>query len=195
MKDPLTGKDIVRIGSLADGDMTESLPLQEFLHGLGPLMRLPAKQAPRPEAKAESQPSPADPRDGGRTRRRVSPLMLVTLGVLVSCLGMLWYFSGGVRAIPPELVGTWVAEDARYEGRMFQLTPQVVMLWTANGLEQHKVLDVAERTLADTTTYVIRYEQAGASAEFAFRYVPAADRILFHHQGDMPWHRAAARNF
>jgi hypothetical protein len=40
------------------------------------------------------------------------------------------------------------------------------MLWTGNGLKQHKVLDVAVRTLADTATYVIRYEQAGASAEF-----------------------------
>jgi hypothetical protein len=31
---------------------------------------------------------------------------------------VLWYFSGGVHIIPPELVGTWMADNARYAGRM-----------------------------------------------------------------------------
>lgn len=191
MKDPLTGRETAWEGSLADGSMGEAVPLRDFLTGLGPLLKLHEKElqereVPRPE------PEPDFP--AGRKPGRARPLVLVALTAVALVLGAVWYFSGITRVIPTGLVGTWIADNPRYDGRMFQLSPGVVTLWTGEGLEQHTVLAVEEWTVADTATYVIRYQGAGAPAEFAFRYVPSSDRILFHHQENMPWHRSASRN-
>lgn len=190
MKDPLTGKEIPWQGSLADGSMAEEVPLRDFLTGLGPLLQLKQKdlQGPAPGPEPEEDPSPE------KRPARTRPLVVLVLTAAAIGLGALWYYSGVSRVIPAPLVGTWVADNPLYNGRMFQLAPGVVTLWTGEGPEPHMVLAVQERTVADTATYVIRYQSAGAAADFTFRYVPSSDRILFHHQDNMQWHRAAARS-
>lgn len=173
-----------RTRSLADGSLAESVPLHDFLAGLGPLMRLP----PRDEQSGPGIKEPEEP----RTRNRFAPVLAVMFAVVAASAGGWLIVHGSGDVLPPEVLGSWKTDDPRYAGREFRLGPAMLTLQTGPGLEdimRYPIREVEARIVADTTRYLVRYNADGVDAEFGFSHVRTTDQIVFEHQSELRWHR------
>lgn len=172
-----------RTGSLADGGLSESIALRDFLEGLGPLMRLPRKGV-------KSDPRIPEPDD--HRRNRLVPLFsLVLIGAVVAAGA--WFImrtSGDV--LPPDVLGSWKSDDPRYAGREFRLGPTMLTLQTGPDVAdivRYPIREVESRIIADTIEYLVTYKADGVEAEFAFNHLKETDEIIFEHQNELRWHR------
>lgn len=107
--------------------------------------------------------SPSPIRSPKRTALRG---LLMALVAVAACSG-----SGGV---PPELIGSWTTDDARYEGRAFRVTETSLTIFTApEEFSVYRIQGARREVDGGDVTVSLEYEDANAEYVFRLSYGPS----------------------
>ncbi|MGQ0640842.1 MAG: hypothetical protein ACT4P6_08775 [Gemmatimonadaceae bacterium] len=102
-------------GAVNDGDLRQAIDLNEFMHGVGRVMKLPQKTPPTPQQPVVAI---AEPPQKPRSRTvwiSMSTTTVIVLGLLVAAL-----IPDSNDPLPPQLIGRWYAASPRYAERGFE---------------------------------------------------------------------------
>jgi hypothetical protein len=179
--------------SVKDGDLTTPIQLDEFLEGVGGVLRLPPKEPVKPAAAPARAPFTISlPRYW-----RLVPVPLLGLALAT------WFLSRpsadqGTAVLPAPLVGTWITSDPRYKDRNFQISEGFVVFKNgerADDQTAHPIQRVVTEERADTTVATISYLEGNAPYELGLKYIPRPKpTIILSNQPEMTWRREAAPN-
>lgn len=135
------------------------------------------------ERSSRTQPRPATPRSGRRTRWEA-----VLLGVLLAFWLVVWFQPWVPRVIPEEVVGVWFTEDAAYRGRALELQARGLMFrGTQTGLQA--VRRVHREAIGALIRYRVDYESEGGLATLSFTYAPGPDVLKLESRPGVLWRR------
>lgn len=98
--------------------------------------------------------------------RSISKL-LILLAVTAAC-----GTAGEVVQMPPSMVGTWSTDDARYEGRFFEISPTTLVIGTGDGRATSYSVTALYLTQDEQGRDVHRvdYVDAGTTQSMAFYF-------------------------
>lgn len=119
---------------------------------------------------------------------RLFTKVLILLAVTVGC-----NTAGEVVPMPPAMVGTWTTDDARYEGRFFELTPTTLVIGTGEGRATSYSIAALHLTQDEQGRDVHRvdYVDAGTTHSMAF-YFSAAEpggAVRMQNQPTIVWRK------
>jgi len=96
------------------------------------------------------------------------------------------------RALPEPLIGVWVTDDPRYEGRSLEFTKVTALFKTGvSTVDTYFITDVEAVPRNEKTFYTITFHRAGEPDEaFSFYYSPKnGGTIQLEHQEQIVWAR------
>ena len=171
--------------SLKDGDLANPIQLDEFLDGVGEIMRLAPKTV-------EPQPKESIARVAGRNWIR----LLLPLATIVLVAFAIQSAPGEEPSVPlpSSVLGIWSTADPRYANRRFELTRESIAFKHGDRPDDqsvHQISAVRAKQMGDSTLIRVTYLEAGGSYELSFKYsmVPEPG-IRFSHQEELAWRRA-----
>jgi hypothetical protein len=139
---------------LRPGDLTEPVPLRDFMVGIGELMELPPKRPTRASV-------PAVPSTAARrlTRRRFALPAIACVLAVVAGVRALKPSTMAAPSIPVQLQGEWGTRFAGYDGRRMRITPlEVSFVLSADGqTERYPILTSRTETRGDSTIVELSY--------------------------------------
>lgn len=149
--------------ALASGDLGEAMDLRDFLTALGPVMRLPDKQAESPD-----EPTPRSP-------ARQSRLLLAAMAVAI--LGVAWAllsrWKPGEQAVPDALLGTWTTSSTRYADRGFVITADSLYLRIGSGQTVGYPIEGVRTGRGDhSAVMTLHYREGGEILEMGLKRGP-----------------------
>jgi hypothetical protein len=176
--------------SVKDGDLNNPIQLDEFLEGVGDVLRLPPKEPVKPDAApAKRSLSLALPRYW-----RWVPLPVLGLAAATLLLSQPAEESSE-GTLPPQVTGVWTTSDPRYRDRYFEITAGYLVFKNgdrADDQTSHPIASVRTEERADTTVATISYLEADATYELSLKYIPRPrPAIILSNQPEMVWRRAA----
>jgi hypothetical protein len=176
--------------SVKDGDLNNPIQLDEFLEGVGDVLRLP----PREPVKPEAPPSQRNLNLSLPRYWRWIPLPVLGLALATMLLSQ----PAGVQSegtLPPQIAGLWTTTDPRYQNRNFEITTGFVVFKNGDRPDEqtaHPIHSVRTEERADTTVATISYLEADATYELSLKYIPRPKpAIILSNQPEMVWRRAA----
>ena len=100
-------------------------------------------------------------------------------------------------AVPQELVGNWVTQDARYQGKTLVIDAEgyIVLIVDEDTMPRAEHVDsMTSKREAGVTTYVLdASDQAGAHNRFTLMYRAVnGGELRLAHPNQVVWHRAEA---
>lgn len=173
--------------SVKDGDLINPIQLDEFLEGVGGILRLPAReQAPAPAPKP-------------RIRIRIPTRWLVYLVPVAATAVLVLSVKGAeppsapLAALPAGITGHWTTTDKRYQNRAFDITQGEIVLKNGDRPDDqtvHAISAVRVGMRADTAMVTIDYLEAGDSYQLAVKYIAQPrPTIIFINQEEMVWYK------
>jgi hypothetical protein len=169
---------------IADGNLAQSMELDDFLHGLAVVLRLPPKRT-RQAAHVLLE--------GPPERRRTGRWAYAALGVLA--VGISATFWRPAPDVPAALRGTWVTDDPKYSARALEFDTRLVKITTGEqpaDVATYRVTRVAREATSSGTSFTIRYDSDGAPVEL--NVIVSTDprpSLRLRNQRDIIWHRQA----
>jgi hypothetical protein len=181
--DPATGP---RTSSgVTDGNLAHSMELRDFMQGLGYVFQLHRKQ------KAAASPPAPTPIPPSRSRPWV---LAVGLAVVALAGYVLLRPPAASDTLPKGAMGHWVASDARYVDRGFDLDSASVVFHTGPGpgdLTRHTIRGIRVRDDRGKRIVTVDYALEDGSMSFAFWLQSGgAPVIRLVNQPDIAWRRA-----
>lgn len=175
--------------SLADGELKTTLPLQDFLEGLGPLLQLPRRKKPK-QAGAPAQSglrltlSPA-------LRRGV--VMMLGIAALVAGASQFRTMSraSSTETVPHALQGRWSTSQKKYAGRSLDFRSDSIGIYISPKEGTFfPIREIWTREQGDTTIVTVQYEQEnGRPTQLAVRLVANRGHLTLANQPEMVWTR------
>jgi hypothetical protein len=100
------------------------------------------------------------------------------------------------QAVPPELVGNWVTQDAKYQGKSLSIDPEgfIVLIVDENTTPKAEHIDrLTSTSEAGVTTYVFEAsDQDGAHDKITVMYRAAnGGELRLSHPNQVVWQREA----
>jgi hypothetical protein len=169
---------------MADGDLSTSMSLREFLKGLGVVMRLPRRKRRRAAPQAESAAGAAS-----EPRSYVLPLTVGALLLGIAAVAIQVWPAGSVP-VPADFQGVWVSSDPRYTNRRLEITAETVhfRIDTAAILPgEHPIRRAVVDERGASRTVTILYD--APSGESQLRLRRAGEGIVIVTQPDVIWRR------
>jgi hypothetical protein len=98
------------------------------------------------------------------------------------------------QPVPQELVGNWVTQDAKYQGKMLSIDPEgyVVLIVDEETTPKAERIDrMSSKTEAGVTTYVFEASDlAGQNDKITLMYRPLnGGELRLAHPNSVVWHR------
>ena len=98
-------------------------------------------------------------------------------------------------AVPQELVGNWVTQDARYQGKTLVIDAEgfIVLIVDEDTMPKAEHIDsMTSKSEAGVTTYVFdASDQAGVHNRFTLMYRPVnGGELRLAHPNQVVWHRS-----
>lgn len=186
------GNEPERHRSVADGDLHNPWSLKEFFGSLNSVMRLPSKERRKEKAAGKSEgfsvSLPGIPNWMSRLVLVGGGLAAVIMLVVVPAIG--WITGGGHESLEP-VVGVWEAGKGKYQGRRFEMSDSAVVFHTGQSATEytwHRVQQVKVKRVADSTLYMVRYEEGKQTADMTFWYIAGrAPAIRLKNQPGVTW--------
>jgi hypothetical protein len=99
------------------------------------------------------------------------------------------------QAVPQELVGNWVTQDARYQGKTLVIDAEgfVVLIVDEDTMPKAEHIDkMTSKSEAGVTTYVLEAsDQEGVQNKFTLMYRPLnGGELRLAHPNQVVWHRS-----
>lgn len=176
--------------AVKDGDLANPIPLNEYLGGVGQMLRLAPKDLPKPP------PPPAKfslkvPAKWTRVALPLAALLLVPFFFKRSPAPAVL-----PTTLPDGVEGTWITQDPRYAGRRFEIAGGSIAFKNGDRADDqsvHQISAVATEDAGDSTLVRISYLEAKATYELAFKYVRfPTPGIRFAHQEELVWRKMPA---
>ena len=120
---------------------------------------------------------------------RLFSVLLIMLGVVAGCGPV-----DQVIPMPSPLVGTWTTDDARYEGRFFELTRTALVIGTGDG--RAKRYPIATVLLTDDeqgrAVHVVEYVDGATTHSMAFYFSSAEPEgtVRMKNQPTIVWRKS-----
>ena len=94
--------------------------------------------------------------------------------------------------VPEELVGVWLTEDQRYEGRFLKLEPRMIHFGLGGDqATENPIVDVEELLGEGATVYRITYlSPEGLEYSQSLYYDPSSKEIRYKSRPSVVWRRA-----
>lgn len=173
--------------SVKDGDLVNPIPLDEFLEGVGGMLRMPPKEKVAPA-----------PNGGTFTfnfKAGWLKIAVPVLGVVVAAVMLNRPEKDvAVTPLPPQLFGLWTTGDPRYTNRSFEIAEGFIAFKNGDRRDEqtlHPITGVRTESRADTTVIRIDYLDADATYHLAMKYIPRPKpAIIFTNQEELVWRRA-----
>lgn len=151
--------------SLASGELADAWDLGEFFEALGPVMRLPPKDASTPEPRRLL----AGPAPG---RRTVALVWVAIALVAVAASAPLVQTLRAGEPVPPGLRGVWTTTAERYAGRSFELSETSLRLGLGALEATYPIGGMRSRDSSTAAIYTIQYRDGESPLEFAVAIGP-----------------------
>ena len=99
------------------------------------------------------------------------------------------------QAVPRELVGNWVTQDARYQGKTLVIDAEgfIVLIVDEDTMPKAEHIDsMTSKSEAGVTTYVfVASDQAGVQNKYTLMYRPLnGGELRLAHPNQVVWHRS-----
>jgi hypothetical protein len=173
-----------------DGDLANPIQLDEFLGGVGQVLRLEPKDLPKPEKPTER----VRFRMPANWGRLVLPMLALVLVPLVVKRSPKHEAAPTATVLPDGVEGIWTTQDPRYAGRQFQIENGYIAFKNGDRADDqslHQISAVKTDMAGDSTLVQISYLEADATYELAFKYVRfPTPGIRFAHQEELVWRKA-----
>jgi hypothetical protein len=175
--------------NLKDGDLVTAVPLDDFMHEVAIVLRLPKRQVTRPVAVV--QPSPTARR---WTLRAVA--LSVAVATLAAAVGISRFGpTPKPEPLPVELRGEWRTQHPSYRERVLSFTADRVGLSMAEAEvpSLHPVTALTTRVVFDTTIVALTYEDDGGPVDFRVSLVRgSAPQLRLSNPPGVVWEPAGA---
>jgi hypothetical protein len=177
-----TGASPDRHRALGSGELAAAWQLDEFFLALGPVMRLPPKDADTSDPRLQSAASP---------RRRPMVLTAVAVALAVAATGPS-LLSGAfehTQQVPSGLHGRWKTAAERYADRSFEFSADSLRLGVGGHDATYPIARVRHRDSSDAVVYTIEYRDGQSELEFALAIGPDSVAQIRNLPG-LGWRRA-----
>lgn len=175
--------------SLKDGDLANPIQLDEFLDGVGSMMKLPPRELPREEEKKKAeQTAAASPRKWARLVLALSAVILIPLALQREPPQV------ASAPLPAGVLGIWSTDDPRYSNRTFEIGSGHIAFKhgdRADDQSLHQIAGVEAVQMGDSSLFRIKYLEAGGTYELEFKFSRfPKPGIRFTHQEEFVWRPA-----
>lgn len=180
--------------SVTDGDLREPMELDEFLTGVGVVMRLPPKQpemeAPAPEAPA----APATPRAKRQRKTLIVAVCSTISALIIMGMAVQTWDNSYSDTIPPTLVGSWHTDAAKYKDRGFTITNEALTMQRGpnpSDAVTMPIKKVTARTAQRGRRVEVSYEENGVTQimTFILEDLDGMSIVSVLNQPDIVWKR------
>lgn len=170
--------------SLKDGDLANPIPLDDFLVGVGEIMRLAPRKSAAPE-KPVAAARPSLPKNWSRYLWWTAALLLIPF------LMPRRQSELPSAPLPAGVAGSWSTADPRYADRRFEIGQDFILFKNGERADEqtvHPISNIQAEEVGDSTLVHVKYLDAGATYELSFKYSRFPTRaIRFSHQPEFVW--------
>jgi hypothetical protein len=182
--------------SVTDGDLSQPMELDEFLTGVGVVLRLPPKkeenEAPPPPAAAPA--AAATPRSKRGRRSMVVGVCATLSALLIMGMGVQKWDRGYSDTMPPTLLGNWHTESPKYRNRGFTITEKTLQMQRGPNQSDWVTLPIKSvrvRPAQRGRTVELTYDENGAAQTMTLRLedLDGLSVVSLMNQADILWRR------
>jgi hypothetical protein len=183
-----------RYKSVTDGDLTKPIELDEFLNGVGLVMRLPAKEDEKAPAPPVATAAAALPK-GKRRRKSLIVGACTTLStILVAVIALRAWDSRYSDVLPSTLIGSWQTDAVKYRDRAFTVSNETLQMQrgpSQSDVAAFSIKNVRVRNGQRGRNVEISYEENGVQQIFALTLedLDGMSIVEVHNQPEIVWRR------
>jgi hypothetical protein len=188
--------------SVTDGDLTQPMELDEFLTGVGVVLRLPPKKDENEDKKAAALAAAAaadEAKSAAAKSRRGQKSLIVAVcatasAILLAFIGLRAWNNRYSDVMPSTLIGSWQTDAVKYKDRGFVVTTESLQMKRGpkpSDVATLPIKSVRVRNAQRGRSVHITYEENGVTQaiDLTLEDLDGMSIVAVHNQPDIIWKR------
>lgn len=180
--------------SVTDGNLTQPMELDEFLHGVGVVMRLPPKQEEKAPPPADVPARAATPNAARRRKSLIVGMCVTASAIILAGISLRAWDNRYSDSMPPTLLGSWRTDAAKYRDRGFTVGAETLQMQRGPSPKDVVTLPIKSvrvRNAQRGRSVELKYEENGVvqTLGLTLEDLDGMSIVAVHNQPEIVWKR------